>query len=226
MLNTRQGPKLLIFNIVFFICITCSTALHAQSWQGKVVGVTDGDTVVVFNGSGTVKIRISEIDCPENGQPFSRAAKRFTSGFCFGKEVVVIPETIDKYGRTVAHIRTLEGSDLSTEIVAAGLAWHYKKYSSSQLLSNLEQNARKNKWGLWQDNDPIAPWNWRHGIRNSSQLTQPSAVLDNEYHGNVSSFVFHKSTCKYFNCKNCRKIFRSREEAIQHGFRPCGLCRP
>ena len=226
MLNLIKSPNFKILALVFFIFVAGSTALFAQSWQGKVVGVTDGDTIVVFNGSQTFKIRISEIDCPENGQPFSRAAKRFTSDFCFGKEVLVIPETIDKYGRTVAHIRTLEGSDLSTEIVAAGFAWHYKKYSSSKLLSNLEQNARHNKWGLWQDNDPIAPWNWRHGIRNSSQLTKSNAVLTNEYHGNISSFVFHKSTCKYFNCKNCSRIFKSREEAIQHGFRPCGLCKP
>jgi len=146
--------------------------------------------------------------------------------FCFGKDVLIIPETIDKYGRTVAHVRSLDGSDLSVEIIAAGLSWHYKKYSSSQLLETLENKAKKNKIGLWQDNDPIAPWNWRNGIRNSNQLNQNNAYLINKFHGNVSSKIFHKSTCKYYNCKNCINIFNSREEAILQGFRPCGLCNP
>jgi len=63
---------------VLFIITLYFSVSYSQNWQGKVVGVTDGDTIVAFNGADTVKIRISEIDCPENGQPFSKAAKKFT----------------------------------------------------------------------------------------------------------------------------------------------------
>jgi micrococcal nuclease len=218
--------KIYVIQFLIFAISAYSAVTYAESWNGKVIGVTDGDTIVVLNGTDTVKIRISEIDCPENGQPFSKAAKRFTSDFCFGKNVLIVPETVDKYGRTVAHVRSPEGSDLSIEIVAAGLAWHYKNYSSSELLATLENNSRQNKQGLWQDNDPIAPWDWRRGIRNSSQLNKSIDSIANEFHGNLQSRVFHSFTCKYFNCKNCSVTFDSATAAIKQGFRPCKLCKP
>ena len=42
-----------------------------------------------------------------------------------------------------------------------GMAWHYKKYSKDLDYAKLETEARKNRVGLWQDRNPIAPWLWR-----------------------------------------------------------------
>jgi endonuclease YncB( thermonuclease family) len=50
---------------------------------------------------------------------------------------------------------------LSAEIIKAGMGWHYKRYSKSIELSDFEIIARKNKTGLWVDNNPIEPWEWR-----------------------------------------------------------------
>ncbi|MDI9312150.1 MAG: hypothetical protein QM535_18190 [Limnohabitans sp.] len=44
----------------------------------------------------------------------------------------------------------------------AGMGWHYKKYSSSKELALLEENVKKNKVGLWLDNNPIQPAEWRN----------------------------------------------------------------
>ncbi len=46
------------------------------------------------------------------------------------------------------------------------------------------------------------------------------------YHGNIESKIFHKSSCRYYNCKNCIKNFSSREEALRAGYRPCKVCKP
>jgi micrococcal nuclease len=46
-------------------------------------------------------------------------------------------------------------------MIKAGLAWHFKKYSSDETLANLEIEARNNKKGLWVDPRPIAPWEIR-----------------------------------------------------------------
>jgi methylphosphotriester-DNA--protein-cysteine methyltransferase len=46
------------------------------------------------------------------------------------------------------------------------------------------------------------------------------------FHGNVSSRIFHAPHCRYFDCKNCTASFKSREEAIKAGFRPCKVCNP
>lgn len=41
------------------------------------------------------------------------------------------------------------------------MAWHFKKYSDSEILSNLEIQARNNKVGLWRDPNPLEPWQVR-----------------------------------------------------------------
>ncbi|MGO9370697.1 MAG: Ada metal-binding domain-containing protein [Syntrophobacteraceae bacterium] len=49
---------------------------------------------------------------------------------------------------------------------------------------------------------------------------------ETEYHGNVHSRVFHRPSCRYFNCANCTKVFKTREDAIADGYRPCRVCNP
>ena len=49
------------------------------AWEGKVVSVTDGDTIKVLKDGKQVKIRLAAIDCPEKGQPWSLRAKHFTA---------------------------------------------------------------------------------------------------------------------------------------------------
>lgn len=46
------------------------------------------------------------------------------------------------------------------------------------------------------------------------------------YHGNVKSKKFHAPGCRYYNCKNCRAVFKSRRAAIAAGYVPCKVCRP
>lgn len=52
------------------------------------------------------------------------------------------------------------------------------------------------------------------------------AAADRLFHGNVNSYIFHAQHCRYFSCKNCVKVFHSRQEALDAGYRPCKLCKP
>lgn len=45
-----------------------------------------------------------------------------------------------------------------------------------------------------------------------------------ELHGNANSGIFHNSSCRYYNCKNCYVVFQSRAEAMKAGYRPCKVC--
>jgi len=74
--------------IAFLFIISTSSVLFA--WEGKVVGVTDGDTIKVLKDGKQVKIRLASIDCPEKSQPYGRAAKKFTAGLVAGKIVKVV----------------------------------------------------------------------------------------------------------------------------------------
>lgn len=127
---------------------------------GKVVGVTDGDTVTLLVGNRPLKVRLEGIDAPEQGQAFGSRAKQFLSEACFGKEVILRANGRDRYGRTIGTI--LVGSrDVNASLVEAGLAWHYVEYSSDENLARLEKAAREAKVGLWSEPNPVPPWDWR-----------------------------------------------------------------
>ena len=102
-----------------------STPLHA--WTGKVVGISDGDTIKVLQNSKQVKIRLHGIDTPEKAQPFGKKAKQFTAKMVAGKIVDVKKTDTDRYGRTVAVI-TVNGKNLNESLVKSGFAWVYRKY--------------------------------------------------------------------------------------------------
>ena len=134
---------------------------RGQHLSLRVVGVHDGDTLTGLDESKTqFKVRLDAIDAPELGQPFGQASKRALSGKVFGKDVVVIAKTRDKYGRTVGHVM-VEGRDMNLEMLEEGMAWHYEKYDHNKRLREAEQGARTAKKGLWSDVNAVPPWEWR-----------------------------------------------------------------
>lgn len=139
----------------------------ADTLQGRVVGITDGDTVIVLDKSNTqLKIRLMGIDAPEKKQAFGNKSKEHLSDLIFNKQVTVEYYKKDKYGRTIGRI-TLAGVDVNLEQIKSGLAWHYKKYQKEQALEDrfkyaqAEEYADNNKIGLWIDADPTPPWEYR-----------------------------------------------------------------
>jgi micrococcal nuclease len=128
----------------------------------KVVGVKDGDTMVLLSPDHIqTTVRLAEIDCPEKSQAFGQAAKQFTSDLCFGKQVKLIGTTQDRYGRSVGQVELADGTNVNYAIVKNGYAWQYRAYSKSMQLAELEMQARQNRLGLWQDVNPTPPWNFR-----------------------------------------------------------------
>lgn len=131
----------------------------------KVVGIKDGDTVVVLlDGNIQKTLRLAEVDCPENGQPFGKNAKQFTSEQVFGKQITYIPTDEDRYGRTIAKIY-YDNKYLSAEIMKAGFGWWYFRYSNDTALGELQKNAQAMGIGLWQDKNAITPWDYRAAKR-------------------------------------------------------------
>ncbi len=127
----------------------------------KVVGVSDGDTITVLHDGKGERIRLHGIDCPERRQAFGKRAKQFTSTLVFGETVTVQVVDRDRYGRTVGVVLLPDGRSLNHELVRAGLAWMYRRYTNDQSLSDLEEEARVARRGLWADAEPVPPWEWR-----------------------------------------------------------------
>jgi len=103
---------------------------------------------VLHNGKGE-RIRLHGIDCPEKRQAFGNRAKQFTSKLVFGNTVTVQVMDRDRYGRTVGVVLLPDGRSLNHELVRAGLAWMYRRYTNDQSLSDLEAEARVAGRGLW-----------------------------------------------------------------------------
>jgi micrococcal nuclease len=148
-------PLLLLIPLLFFAA--------QQVLTGKVVGVSDGDTITILvNGRSQVKIRLYGVDCPEKAQAFGAKAKQFTSDQVFGKQVRVISHGADRYGRTIGEVLLENGASLNKELVRNGFAWWYRQYAPKNTeLQSLEQQARTARRGLWADPRPLPPWVFR-----------------------------------------------------------------
>lgn len=149
--------------VAILVALLLATAVAAEEFRGKVVGVTDGDTIKVLHAGRPEVIRLSGIDAPEKGQAFGERAKQFTASLVFGQTVSVRIKERDRYGRTVGDVVLPDGRGVSQELVRAGYAWWFRRYSADHRLASLEAEARAAHLGLWADPHPAPPWEWRRG---------------------------------------------------------------
>lgn len=158
-----------------------SFSVSANTLVGRVVGVTDGDTVTVLDEQRQQhKIRLAGIDAPEKSQAFGTRSKQNLSDAVFGKTVSVEWNKMDRYGRIVGKI-IADAKDVNLGQVQSGLAWWYQKYSAEQSTSDrrlyelAESDAQKKQLGLWSEPSPTPPWDWRKS-RVSSKLGYDSSA--------------------------------------------------
>ena len=151
--------------LLFFFLLVSAPAL---AWEARVVAVADGVTITVLTPDNRrIKIRLYGIDCPERRQAFGKSARQATSDAVYGKNVDVWPIETDRYGRTVAVVSPVagHGDSLNLILVRTGMAWVYPQYCKSDAicapLRAAETEARERHLGLWEDKDPIPPWEWR-----------------------------------------------------------------
>lgn len=146
----------------------------AHDFTAKVIAVLDGDTVLIRRAGGLVKIRLAEIDAPEvahavldgltsssqKDQAFGEASKRSLSGMVLGKQVDVVTQAVDQYGRLVAKL-SIDGLDVNAEQVRRGMAWEYSHHYGNHALVALQEEAKQAARGLWARDKPIPPGDWR-----------------------------------------------------------------
>ena len=138
---------------------------QAETIIGKVVGVTDGDTLTLRTETETLKVRLEAIDTPERGQPYGTKAKQALSDMVFGQSVTIESSGKDRYGRTLGTVFSQAKGNVNAELIRMGMAWQNHQYSKSTALQGFEDFARENVVGLWAEPNPIPPWEWRRGKR-------------------------------------------------------------
>jgi endonuclease YncB( thermonuclease family) len=144
------------------LLLIASALACAATYTGKVIKVLDGDTLHVLYHGGALKVRLSEIDTPERGQPWYQRAKDTLAEKVAARVVSVEEVDRDRYGRLVGKV-WLDGRDINREMVAGGHALVYRRYLRDPSLLEDENRAQEALLGLWRlpETQRTPPWEWR-----------------------------------------------------------------
>ncbi|WP_237173520.1 thermonuclease family protein [Paracandidimonas lactea] len=140
---------------------------------GRVVRVADGDTLTLLVNGGQQKVRLASIDAPEvtkdarqPGQPYAQASRESLADMVAGKNLVLRCYERDRYKRNICDVPLPDGDTANRRQVARGMAWANMegrgRYMRDDALPRLQEHARRQRLGLWQDRDPVRPWQWRY----------------------------------------------------------------
>ena len=144
----------------------------------------------------------------------------------------------DKYGRTIGDVILEDGRNLNQELVEAGYAWWFFKYSDDEQLGILEVQAKIAKMGLWAGKNPIPPWIFRHREKlatvqpnlqepsGSGLINPPNSSTALPILGNRQSHKYHRPDCPSYNqiAKKNRVLFGSAQDARGAGYALAGNC--
>ena len=152
----NKSIELFIFQFIALIALLSGDFAYAH----KVIGISDGDTMILLIDSKPVKIRLANIDAPEKKKPFGQKSKESLSEICWGTDATYVPQTTDRYGRTVAVV-FCNGIEANKEQVRRGMAWVYPRYNKDRMLPSIQAEAKDHRVGLWSEREPFAPWEFR-----------------------------------------------------------------
>jgi endonuclease YncB( thermonuclease family) len=221
------------------VVLALSISAQMQTITGKVVGVSDGDTITVLDAEKRQhKVGLDGIDAPESSQDYGSRAKQSLADLVFGKTVTVISSKKDRYGRTVGKVMLADGKDVNLEQIERGMAWFYRAYAKelsredAKAYEQAEQAAREEKIGLWAGAKPIPPWELRAAQRNepSGGNRRPSVTLEarpqSTIIGNRTSMIYHKPDCPDYDkvSERNRVLFRNEAEAQAAGYGKARNC--
>lgn len=135
-----------------------------------VIAVADGDTLTarcqVDGKTERIPVRLAQVDAPEttSAQPYARTARNLLRSLCLKRQAEVRLTGKVTWGRKVAEVRC-GGEDVTPKLLRAGMAWAYLGFAQDPAVFELEAAARAARAGLWAEDAPIPPWEWRKGVR-------------------------------------------------------------
>jgi len=145
----------------------------ADTLRGVVIVVIDGDTVLFrpdhygARSRAFLKLRLADIDAPENDQVGGEAATRALASLVLKQPVDVHIVATDVYGRGIARLQ-LGALQVNAEMVRLGQAWVATRGRANPALDGALDEARRAHRGIWSDTDAVPPWVWRRGKSGSA----------------------------------------------------------
>jgi micrococcal nuclease len=174
--NTTRRLALATLTVTAMSLCALSGSVVAQgtgqyALTGKVVQVSDGDTINLLVDKTQHRIRLASIDAPETshgsdrpGQPFGEASRKNLADYVAGKTLTLTCYEKDHYGRDVCDVPA-NGTTANRLQVQDGMAWANQqakgKFLRDKTLVGIQSDAEKKKRGLWAEPGAVAPWEWR-----------------------------------------------------------------
>ena len=206
----------LIATLLLAAAANAQTCIAPSCFHADVVAVADGDTVTVLRettaGPRQVRVRLTEIDAPERGQPWGTRARQALADKVFRRTVQVAPSGEDRYGRLLARLR-VDGRDVNRDMVREGHAWVYRRYATENWLPD-EAAARQSGLGLWSlgVGASVPPWAWRGGERrreaaaiDPSLTAHSTASANSEFSCDTKRFCREMASCAeaHYHLETC-----------------------
>lgn len=212
-LSARRVLPLLL--LLFTDCV-----LAQRIYLGEVVHIEDGNTLTILVDGQTWKIRLSDIDAPELGQPFGEEANRELTALALNKKARVVEVDSNSEGSIIGRVY-VDDMDINAMLVRRGYAWVSRKHSKDTALYRLERKARDRGRGLWADEGSVPPWQWREGRHTSREDIAKEMIV-----GDAGSKVYHPPGCEGHAAiaPDQRVLFGRKEEAEDLGYRLAANC--
>jgi endonuclease YncB( thermonuclease family) len=149
-----------VFKSFYILALSLVASVLGAYSSIENIRIVDGDTIKGIVDGKEITVRLVEIDAPEMDQPFGVESKKFLEKLIENKKVTLITEGKDRYGRTLGEL-FVNKDNINEKMVKSGFAWVYDRYVKSSLLYSYQDEAKSKTLGIWQSENPIAPWVWR-----------------------------------------------------------------
>ena len=153
----------------------------ASSLSGKVIEVNSGDVITIYNLNRPVRIRLLGVDAPEMSQTFGDVAKKHLADLVYDKSVLVEYAGIAADSSLTGRV-LLGSADIGAQMIRDGAAWvdpsnqHRLSETDREVYQQSEVAARSERRGLWQQENPTAPWEFVKAV--ALRLTPVAALND------------------------------------------------
>ena len=157
--KNQNAMRLAVLAVLAALLLTIS--VQAATLDGRVAHVVDGDTLDVIVEEKRIRVRIFDIDAPEQKKPYGHRSRQSLFAICGGESAQIEGDKQDRNGRMLPHVRG-DGTDAGAEQLRRGMAWVFGRYApAGSPLYAIEQEARAARRGLWATIGPVLPLGWR-----------------------------------------------------------------
>jgi endonuclease YncB( thermonuclease family) len=131
-----------------------------------VIEINNGDTITIFNLNRPVKVRLLGVAAPMPDQPYADVAKKHLSDLVLDKFVSVEYSGLAENNYIVGKV-VCRDMDITAQMLRDGVGWFDKSVKTqldsgdAELYGASEAAARQERRGLWKDDSPISPWDFK-----------------------------------------------------------------